>query len=461
MRRIEEAQNVVNKYGQEHLLQYYNELTNAEQNRLLEQILSIDFEFVSSLYIELVLNKKNQMKNDDFSPLKPFMFEDCSREEKELYYNLGMEAIKKGKVGVMLVAGGQGTRLGHTGPKGTFSIGLPSNKSLFQLQCERLINLSLNAGRFIPWYIMTSPENHMETIAFFRNNNYFGYKEEYINFFKQGVIPLLDEDGKILLSSKSQVSTGPSGNGSCFNSLRDSGMLDDIYKRGIEWMFLYGIDNSLVRVADPYFMGFTIKSDQLAASKVVSKLSSDENVGVLCYKNGHPAIVEYTELSSEMVQKKNNNGELIFNNANIINHIFHVDFITESLLTKLPFHIAHKKIPYINEHGVEIIPEKLNGYKFESFLFDTFTNLNDMAVLNVKREEEFAPVKNRYGLDSPETAKKMMLDLHRQWLISQGCDSEVLIGKTVEISPLTSYYGENIDLKEALNIILTKNVIEL
>ena len=460
-RRLEEAKYVTDKYGQQHLLKYYSDLSNTEQENLLNQILNIDFEFISLLYSGLVLNSKHQREYEDFSPLKPIIFEDCSSEEKGNCYNLGIDAIKEGKVGVLLVAGGQGTRLGHIGPKGTFSIGLPSKKSLFQLQCERLINISTKAGRYIPWYIMTSPENHNETIAFFKNNNYFGYKEEYIKFFQQGVLPLIDEEGKIFLSSKSDISTGPSGNGGCFKSLRDSGLLDDINNRAIEWLFLYGVDNTMVRVADPYFIGFTIKSGQLAASKVVSKVSSIEKVGVLCYKNRHPAIVEYTELPDEMLQQKDINGNLIYNNANVLNHIFHIDFITKSLQVKLPFHIAHKRISYINEFGVEVIPERSNGYKFECFLFDTFANLNDMAALKVKREEEFAPVKNSNGEDSPKTARELMLNLHKQWLIARGCDYKILNGKTVEISPLTSCFGENIDLEKAMEKILMDNIIEL
>lgn len=460
-RKLEEAKYVTKKYGQQHLLKYYNELSNTDQGNLLNQILDINFEFISSLYSGLVLNSKQKQIYEDFSPLKPIIFEDCSSEEKENYYNLGIEAIKEGKVGVLLVAGGQGTRLGHNGPKGTFSIGLPSNKSLFQLQCERLINISRKAGRLIPWYIMTSPENHNDTIAFFKNNNYFGYKEEYINFFQQGVLPIVNEEGKIFLSSKSDISTGPSGNGGCFMSLMDSGMLNDINNRGVEWIFLYGVDNTIVRVADPYFIGFTIKSGQLVTSKVVSKVSANEKVGVLCYRNGHPTIVEYTELPDEMLQQKDSFGNLLYDNANILNHILHIDFITESLQMKLPFHVAHKRISYINGLGIEVTPEKPNGYKFECFLFDIFANLNDMAAIKVKREEEFAPVKNSNGEDSPKTARELILNLHKQWLISHGLDCKILMGKTVEISPLTSYFGENIDLEKAMDKILMDSIIEL
>jgi UDP-N-acetylglucosamine/UDP-N-acetylgalactosamine diphosphorylase len=459
--KFEEAKYVTAKYGQQHLLKYYNELSSTDQEALVNEILDIDFELISSLHCDLILNSNHESSPEDFSPLKANSFDDCSVEEKENYYNLGIEAIREGKVAALLVAGGQGTRLGHSGPKGTFNIGLPSGKSLFQLQCERLLNISRKAEKYVPWYIMTSPENHNETVAFFKANSYFGYNEDYLNFFQQGALPTIDGVGKILLSSKSKISTGPSGNGGCFLSLKDSGMLEDMNSRGIEWLFLYGVDNAMVRVVDPYFIGFTITSGELAASKVVSKVNANEKVGVLCYRNGHPSIVEYTELPDEMLQQKDATDNLLYDNANILNHIFHMDFITKILEMKLPFHVAHKKIPYTNELGFNVIPEKPNGYKFECFLFDILSNLSDMAALKVKREEEFAPVKNSDGEDSPKTARELISNLHKQWLISKGLNSNILSSKTVEISPLTSYFGGNIDLEKVVERILIDNIIEL
>jgi UDP-N-acetylglucosamine/UDP-N-acetylgalactosamine diphosphorylase len=459
--RFEKAKHITDKFGQQHLLNYYNELSSVEQESLLTQILDINFELISSLYSDLVLDNKNENLYEDFSPLKAIVFENCSCEEKENYYKLGIEALKEGKVGALLVAGGQGTRLGHNGPKGSFNIGLPSKKSLFQLQCERLLNLSKKAERDIPWYIMTSPENHNDTIAFFKNNNYFGYKEEYIKFFKQGVMPSIDDEGKILFSTKSEISTSPSGNGGCFSSLETTGMLEEINNRGIQWLFLYGVDNALVRVVDPYFIGFTIKSGELAASKVVSKMNANEKVGVLCYKNGHPSIVEYTELSPEMMEQRDNDGNLIYDNANILNHVFHIDFITKILQMNLPFHVAHKKISYINELGDNVMPEKPNGYKFECFLFDIFSKLSGMAALKVKREDEFAPVKNSNGEDSPKTASDLILNMHKRWLINKGVDCNILNDKIVEVSPLTSYYGENTDVEKVIDKLLIDNIIEI
>lgn len=460
-KKLQQAIEITKKYGQQHLVQYYDELSDEEQDNLLDQILSIDFEFISSLYSDLVVNNNAKELKSDISPLKAVNFNECAKEEKENYYNMGLEAIKNGKVGVLLVAGGQGSRLGYNGPKGRFSIGLPSNKSLFQLQCEKLMSISKKAGKYITWYIMTSPENHKDTVSFFERNDYFGYPKEDVKFFKQGILQTIDSEGKILLDNKGNISTGANGNGGCFIALKDSGMLEDISNRGIEWMFIYGIDNALAKVADPYFIGFTIASGQMGSSKVVAKKNAGEKVGVLCYKNGHPSIVEYSELPNTMAFDRDENGKLVYDNANIVSHILHVDFIKESLKIKIPFHVAHKKITYIDEQGVKVKPDKPNGYKFETFLFDIFQGLSDMAALKVIREDEFAPVKNAEGEDSPKTARELTLNLHKKWLINAGIDAELLKDKVIEISPLTSYAGENIDLEKVKDELLKENVVQI
>ncbi|MDF2884378.1 MAG: UDP-N-acetylglucosamine pyrophosphorylase [Clostridiaceae bacterium] len=391
---------------------------------------------------------RNNQVNEKTYELKPLMAKNLkmyTNEERENFYSIGINAISEGKVAVYLVAGGQGTRLGHKGPKGTFDIGLPSRKSLFQLQCERLIYISNIAKKDIPLYIMTSTENHYDTITFFEEHNYFGYRKDMIMFFQQKTMPAIDEEGKILLSERNKIAMSPNGNGGCFIALEESGALRNMKLKGIEWLFLYGIDNALVRVADPYFIGFTICSNQLAASKVVEKKYPEEKVGILCYKNNKPSIVEYSEIPKTIARELRENGKLVYSNANILNHLLNLDFI-ESIIDKtIPLHIAHKKIEYIDEHGKKIVPNQPNGYKFEYFLFDIFEMLNDMTALEVEREEEFAPVKNSKGKDSPETAKEMILNLHKTWLINAGISKQTLDKKQIEISPLISYYGENLN----------------
>ncbi|WBW99379.1 UDPGP type 1 family protein [Oceanirhabdus sp. W0125-5] len=437
---------LVNKYKQEHLLRFYHFLNNDKKSALINDILTIDFELIQNIYNKIRKNHIEEKENQ-FKPLIANSLKMYSDEEKNNFYKIGMNALANGKVAVYLVAGGQGTRLGHNGPKGTFDIGLPSRKSLFQLQCERLIYLSNKCKKYIPLYIMTSIENHHDTVSFFKEHNYFGYPKSMIMFFKQKTMPTINEDGKVLLSDENKIAMSPNGNGGCFVALKDSGALGDMKAKGIEWLFLYGIDNALVRVADPYFIGFTICSNKPAASKVVEKKYPEEKVGVLCYKNNKPAIVEYSEIPKNIASEVDQDGKLIYSNANILNHILSVDFIETIAGKPLPLHIAHKKIEYIDEHGKKILPINPNGYKFEYFLFDIFEMLDDMAALEVKREEEFAPVKNSEGEDSPQTAKELILNLHKKWLINAGVDNTTLKEKQIEISPLVSYYGDNLSGK--------------
>lgn len=457
---IEEVRSILYEYQQEHLLRYLKELSNPEKENLIDQILSIDFELINSLYKGLVKYKQNK-PNKDLQPLKAYEWETVESREKAELYNLGIEKLKSGKVAVLLLAGGQGTRLGHSGPKGSFDIGLPSHKSLFQLQCERLINISRRCGRFIEWYIMTSPTNHDDTVSFFAKNNYLGYPKENIFFFQQGMIPTVDEYGKILLEEKSKISMAPNGNGGCFLALQDKGILKEMKQKGIEWVFLYGVDNALVRVADPYFIGFTVNTGLPSSSKVVSKKYPDEKAGILCYENGRPSIVEYSELPQELAKKTDSKGNLIYDNANIISHLLKLDVIEEFFNYKTPFHVAYKKIPHINNNGNIEYPKMPNGYKFESFIFDIFSFIPDMAALKVNREEEFAPVKNKDGEDSPITARELILNMHKNWVLQSGVSSNHLDGKTIEISPLSSYYGESIVKEVIINRLHDSDILSI
>lgn len=459
--KLEKAKLLTEKYGQQHLLKFYSELTVEEQNSLLDQILSMDFELVSFLYNNVVKESGEIDKFKNIEPMKSCNHKNMTKEQISEYTNIGLNLIKEGKVAALLVAGGQGTRLGHKGPKGTFSIGLPSDKSLFQLQGERLMNLSQKCDKYIPWYIMTSEDNHEDTVSFFENNNYFGYPLEDVFFFKQGQLPVVDDKGKIILKEKSCISVGANGNGGCFLALKESGALENMKKRGVQWLFMYGVDNALVKAADPTFFGFTIKSGLEASSKVVKKNSPEEKVGVLCYKDGGPSIVEYSELPEELRYAVDEKKELLYSNANIVNHIFSVDFLDRCSKVGLPYHAAHKKISFVNDEGNIINPEMPNAYKFELFMFDIFPYLDDMALLRVNREEEFAPVKNRIGSDSPETARKLLLNLHKKYLIDSGIAYEQLENKIVEISPLASYSGEDIDLDELNKLLYKSEVIIL
>lgn len=401
------------KYGQEHLLQYFGELSNEEKQNLLQEIDEIDFELINDLY-ENNVNGHIEEESEEIEPMEQSKeLSSMIEEEKIKYYDIGIEAIKKGEVGALVVAGGQGTRLGHNGPKGTYHIGLPSGKSLFEIQIDRLKELYEKTNKYIYWYIMTSGENNKETIEFFEENNYFGYPKEHINFYMQEQLPMIDENGKILLKEKGEIVLGPNGNGGALLSLKSSGMLQHMKENGIKWVSFNGIDNVLVKIADPIFVGYTISTGMLAGSKVVYKRSPDERIGVFCYKNQKPAIVEYIEISKEMSEMRDCNGKLVYGAGNILNYLFSVEFIEKALNANLPYHVAHKKAAHLNTKGEYIEPNEPNAYKFESFIFDNFSVIPSIAILEVKREEEFAPVKNKEGEDSPGTARKMYLDNYR------------------------------------------------
>ncbi|MCL6590357.1 MAG: UDPGP type 1 family protein [Firmicutes bacterium] len=446
---------LVTKYGQEHLLRFYPQLTPVQQSNLLSQILALDFELMARLYHDLGQGSPAKAVANQITPLLADAWEEFSPQKQTGLFQTGLAAIQAGKVAAFLVAGGQGTRLGFAGPKGAFDLGLPSHKSLFQLQAERLINLSRRSGKYIPWYIMTSPENHRETVAFFETHHYFGYPQSELCFFSQDLLPVLDHDGKIMLCAPDRIMLGPNGNGGCFLALEKSGALADMRYRGVEWIFLYGVDNVLVKVADPGFVGYAMGSGLAAASKVVSKIHPEEKTGVLCYLDHRPAILEYSELPPELAHQTTPDGKLAFRNANIVSHLLRRDFLEANApyFTQLPYHLAHKKMPTLDAAGNLKIPSAPNAYKFELFIFDIFPLLPDMAALLVDRDAEFAPVKNDSGPDSPATARELLLNLHRDWLLNAGVPPEMLNGRTVEISPLTSYGGESLELKTIIPLL--------
>jgi UDP-N-acetylglucosamine/UDP-N-acetylgalactosamine diphosphorylase len=439
----EQAQALTEKFSQQHLLRFYEKLSATEQAELRSEILHLDFETVASLYQTLLAKQSHELNKTKIAPLAPHNWDALQPQIRQQYTVLGMEQIRQGKVAAVLVAGGQGTRLGHSGPKGTFNLGLPSQKSLFQLQAERLLNLAFRTGRTIPWYIMTSAANHAETTAFFQAHHMFGYPETDLFFFQQAQLPVIDAAGKILLAAPGKISLGPNGNGGCFLALEKSGALADMERRGVAWVFLYGVDNALVRICDPGFIGFTVANRFPAASKVVAKTAPGENAGILCYRNGRPAIIEYTEFPSELTGQRDAAGNLLYGNANIVTHLFRRDFLARNAGAGLPYHAAHKKIATIDGDGNPVKPEQPNAYKFELFMFDLFPLLDDMAALQVSREEEFAPVKNKEGNDSPATARQLLFQLHRHWLEATGVAPD-LLNRNIEISPCLSLAGEGL-----------------
>lgn len=405
------------RFGQEQLLAFYGELSEDEKARLSEDIENIDFELMSELYRK-TFEDSSQKAGGELSPLRGTDAAAMSEAERSRLYKLGLDEISDGRMAALTMAGGQGTRLGHNGPKGTYDIGLPSHKSLFEIQCDGLKRVSKEAGRAVPWYIMTSHINNAETEAFFKEHDYFGYGKENIVFFKQEMIPALDRGGRLLLENKYTVLKSPNGNGGLFSSLRRVGAFNDMRKRGVSRIFICGIDNCLVKMADPLFLGFLEDGGYKAAAKSFLKRTADEKAGVFCMKDGKPNVVEYTEMPEELAAMQYENGEWVYGDTNVLNYIFDIDTAEALADEGLSYHIAVKKINYLDaDTGEEaMIPD---GYKFELFLFDAFSKLDDLGILRIERTEEFAPVKNKTGVDSAESAREMFLNVHKEEFINE------------------------------------------
>ena len=406
--KLEAAKAVLEKHGQEQLLANYEKLSENDKDKLLDDILTIDFNQLEKLYEKR--NFKQVYSEAEIEPISYVEKDKMSKEEREKYDEIGTKAIKAGKLAAVTMAGGQGTRLGHNGPKGTFDIGLESHKPIFELLCETLKLANEKYGVVIPWYIMTSKENNKDTVDFFEKNNYFGYPKGYIQFFKQGELPMVGEDGKVLLDEKGMIKQAADGHGGIFTSMRKDGVIYDMKARGIEWVFIGGVDNVLVKMVDPTLIGLAESKGILAAGKSVVKAGPHEKVGVFCKRNRRPSVIEYSEISKEMAEETDENGQLKYGESHILCNLFKIKEIEKISEKNLPYHSAHKKATYMNEKGEIVKGIEPNAYKFEAFLFDAFESLDDMVIMRVKREEEFAPVKNAEGVDSPETARKLYQD---------------------------------------------------
>ena len=401
----EEMKKKLKEYDQLQILSNYERLDNQKKSELAEQVERIDFDQINKLY--KTTKEEVSFENDIIEPISYIEKDKLTKEELEKYLNLGESAIKEGKYSIVTMAGGQGTRLGHSGPKGTFDIGLDSHKSIFEILADNIKEESKKYNVMIPWYIMTSKENNDQTKEFFEENNYFGYNKDYVKFFQQGKLPMCDENGRILINEKGLIKEASDGHGGIFQSMKRNNITEDMKKQGVEWAFIGPVDNVLVKMVDPVLLGVMIDKKVLAGGKSVVKANPSEKVGVFCKRNGKPGVVEYTEISKEMAEQVDENGELVFGESHINCNLFNVEAIEEVANKNLPYHIAHKKASYLDENGNLVVPDKPNAYKFESFIFDAFDMLKDMAILRVKREEEFAPVINAEGTDSPETAREL------------------------------------------------------
>lgn len=499
-RRYEEA-------GQGHVFEFYDELSDDEKSKFLEQLDAVKVEELAGI-LEAARKggtAENGGEGDDdggkLDVVEPFKgpigrapiaaaVGAESGDSVAAARAVGLEAVRHGQVAAVVLAGGQGTRLGYDGPKGMYDISLPSGRTLFQLVAERIGKLSDLAaaggdatskagddggghddkrrrlgttGCTIPLYVMTSPLNHEATAAYFQDNEYFGLGESNVTLFQQGTLPCLTEDGgKLILEGPGKLAMAPDGNGGIYPSLKASGALDDMSRRGVKYLHAFSIDNALVRPADPAFVGYCVTNKADCGNKVVWKAHPHEKVGVIASRGGKPCIVEYSEITKKMAELEEegeagssslSSSSLVYGAANICNHFYTLEFIRDTVLPNFGscYHVARKKIPYYDkESKATVTPASNNGIKLETFIFDVFSLSERMAVLEARREEEFAPVKNAPGStagDSPDTARELISELGKRWVRDAGGNLEGDGGKGVicEVAPSTSYAGEGLE----------------
>ena len=470
-------------YDQGHLLDHYDRVADEKKKAFLDELSGLDLARVNRVFeLSSTDSTDSGEKDNSLEPIPESARDSvasASEESLKKWREAGLEAIANNQVAVLLLAGGQGTRLNVPYPKGMYDVGLPSQKTLYQIQAERILKVQkLAEGQtgkscVVPWYIMTSEHTQTSTEEFFSEHHYFGLKKENVVFFEQNLFPCLTPEGKIILSAPGKVAKSPDGNGGLYKAMGEKGILKDMEKRGVECIHVYGVDNILVKVADPVFVGFCRLKGAGCGAKVVEKVLPTEKVGVICRMNGRFKVVEYSEISLELAQKRDKSGHLVFNAGNICNHYFTVDFLKDVVSHhegELRPHVAKKKIPCVDSEGNCVKPTKENGIKLEKFVFDVFEFSKEFAVLQVIREEEFSPLKNAPGAakDTPEMARDALCNLHYQYIVNSGGqfkrDNEEILPdiprKTgidqaingsvcmppvpCEISPLLSYAGEGL-----------------
>ena len=379
------------------------EKNTTEQNeKLTKRLEEIDFSVLEHIERKETVNERGV-----FAPLDAVEVGEIESRGDE-FKEIGLKAIRKGKVGAVLLAGGQGTRLGLDRPKGTLNIGVDKELYLFEQLLRNLMDVTDAAGVYVPLYIMTSNINNADTTAFFEEHDYFGYPKDYVKFFVQEMVPACDYEGRIYMESQTEVAMSPNGNGGWFSSMVNAGLLSDIKERGIEWINVFAVDNCLQRIADPMFVGATIAYGCESGAKVVRKAAPDERVGVLCTEDGKPSIAEYYEMTEEMATARKENGDLKYGFGVILNYLFSEKKLEQIADARMPIHVVEKKIPYMDVDGRFVKPEQPNGYKFETLVLDMVHMMDDCIPYEVVREREFAPIKNLHGVDSLDSARELM-----------------------------------------------------
>lgn len=398
----EEALKKLAPAGQEHLLQYYNEIGDEQKGSLLRQIDDLDLSL-----LKLIEDGVKEVPKGKLQPLGAVTLDEIENRRTE-YEKTGIEAVRACKVGAVLLAGGQGTRLGLDKPKGMLNVGVTKELYLFEQLVNNLMEVVKKTGAWVPLLIMTSEKNHADTTAFFEANDFFGYQKEFVFFFVQEMAPSVSYEGKIYMEGKDKLSASPNGNGGWFSSLVRAGLLDKMTDLGVEWLNVFSVDNVLQKIADPVFVGATIEAGCVCGAKVVAKADPNERVGVLCLEDGKPSIVEYYEMTDEMIQSRDEKGTLLYNYGVILNYLFEINTLKRIMNEYMPTHVVEKKIPYMDEEGNQIKPTEPNGYKFETLVLDMIHMMDNCLSFEVDRNREFAPIKNRTGVDSLDSARELM-----------------------------------------------------
>eukprot|EP01138_Halocafeteria_seosinensis_P003364 gb/GECG01003440.1/.p1 GENE.gb/GECG01003440.1/~~gb/GECG01003440.1/.p1 ORF type:complete len:525 (+),score=77.26 gb/GECG01003440.1/:1-1575(+) len=462
------------KHGQGHVFRFIDEGKVPDGKAVLqfvEQLKGFDVEWINKLFHDTVKGQGSSQETASFEPLEEiFKLSDCDPDEKTKYYKSGLTSIANGEVAAITLSGGQGTRLGFDKPKGEYNIGLPLQKTLFKIQCQKILRLKqivadeqqIPADQVrMPWYIMTSPATDQDVRDFFEANDYLEFPREDIFFFQQGTLPCLDTEGNFILENSSKVAESPDGNGGIYRALHTSGAIKDMERRGVKFINAFAVDNPLIRPNDPIFVGHTKETNAEIGAKVAKKEDPEEKVGVLCKSNGKYSVVEYSEMDTATKTARDTSGDLRFNAGNLCIHLYTWDFLaTKCHPDNLPtmYHAANKKIPYADPRTGHTVPkDKLTsntGIKLETFIFDVFPEASNVAAIEVSRELEFAPIKNAPGTnsDSPDTARKQYSDMCRNWLKAVGATVSGPDDAAVEISPLVSYWGENLEQLSGLRL---------
>lgn len=436
----------LSQHGQSHLLHWWDELNESQRTGLLAQLESIDYELIARLFSEK--ETASGLSASDIAaratPPAQLVAQPKTAAEQDHWRQAtacGEEQLRDGKVGAILVAGGQGTRLGFDKPKGMFPIGPVSERSLFQIFCEQLLARGRRAGAVIPYFVMTSDATHADTVAFFEEHHLFGLKPRDVYFFRQGKLPAVcHETGQIHLAEKHEVALSPDGHGGILKALQTAGLLDVMRDRGLESLYYHQVDNPMAVVCDPAFLGLHELHKSDISTKVVNKVAPEEKMGVLVNVDGRTQIIEYSDMPVERTREVEPNGTLRFRAGNTAMHVIRRGFLQELVDQgrDLPYHRAHKPVPCVDRHGnrVEPTPTAKNAFKFEQFIFDTLPMAATALVVEADRATEFNPVKNQSGADSPETSRQAICRLNREWLRAAG--AEVADEARTEISPLVA-----------------------